>query len=188
MSTSGARIRWWHIAAALALVALLDLYEILVTMPALAAIAGAPILDMRVMGYGHGEVVAYLTALGAEGRWYYLTRHVPADTLLALIEAVAIMLIILRVTRPGARFALPVPAGWRIAMLAAPVLMLLFDLGENALVADMLAGASPGPAQVAVAASLTRAKWAAISLALSLAVVLPCAAWLKGRRRAAAAQ
>ena len=183
-----ARIRWWHIAGALALVALLDVYELAVTIPALTAIADAAIFDMRVGGYGQAEAVAFLTALGAEGRWFYLTRHVTADTALALVEAAAIILIILRVTRPGARFALPVPPAARRAMLAAPLLMLLFDLGENALVAHMLVTAAPGPAQVAVASTLTQVKWVAISLAIALAVVLPCAAWIRSRRRTAPAQ
>jgi len=180
------RIRWWHIAGAVALVALLDVYELAFTIPTLAGIANAPIFDMRVSGYAQAEAVAYLTALGAEGRWFYLTRHVSADTALALVEAAAIMLIILRVTRPGARFALPVPQVAHRAMLAALLLMLLFDLGENALVAHMLVTATPGPAQVALASTLTQTKWVAISLSLAIAVMLPLAAWLRGRRRHAA--
>lgn len=183
-----ARIRWWHIAGAVALVALLDVYELAFTIPTLAGVAHAPIFDMRVSGYAQAEAVAYLTALGAEGRWFYLTRHVSADTALALVEAAAIILIILRVTRPGARFALPVPRVARRAMLAAPLLMLLFDLGENALVAHMLITAAPGPTQVALASTLTQAKWVAISLSLALAVMLPLTAWLRGRTRAASAQ
>jgi len=186
MSRSHARIRWWHIAVPLALVVLLDVYELAFTIPALADIANAPIFDMRVAGYTQAEAVAYLTALGAEGRWFYLSRHVPADTALALVEAVAITLIILRVTRPGARFALPVPTPWRGAMLAAPVSMLLFDLAENAFAAHMLLTAAPGPTQVAMASTLTQAKWVAMSLAIALAIVLPASAWLRGRKTAPA--
>jgi len=186
MSRSHARIRWWHIAVPLALVVLLDVYELAFTIPALADIANAPIFDMRVAGYTQAEAVAYLTALGAEGRWFYLSRHVPADIALALVEAVAITLIILRVTRPGARFALPVPTPWRGAMLAAPVSMLSFDLAENAFVAHMLLTAAPGPTQVAMASTLTQAKWVAMSLAIALAIVLPASAWLRGRKTAPA--
>jgi len=186
MSRSHARIRWWHIAVPLALVVLLDVYELAFTIPALADIANAPIFDMRVAGYTQAEAVAYLTALGAEGRWFYLSRHVPADIALALVEAVAITLIILRVTRPGARFALPVPTPWRGAMLAAPVSMLLFDLAENAFAAHMLLTAAPGPTQVAMASTLTQAKWVAMSLAIALAIVLPASAWLRGRKTAPA--
>jgi hypothetical protein len=186
MSTTRARIQWWHIAGALALVALLDAYEMAITIPALIDISGAPIFDMRIGGYAHGEALAYLAALGAEGRWFYLSRHVPADTALALIEAVAIGLIILRVTRPGARFSVPVPAAGRVAMLVAPLLMLMFDLGENAVVAHMLITAAPDATQVAGASILTQAKWITISIAIALAVVLPVSAWLRGRKRAAA--
>ncbi|WP_147361539.1 hypothetical protein [Dichotomicrobium thermohalophilum] len=163
--------------------AVLDVYELAVTIPALTAFADAPIFDMRISGYGHAEAVAYIAALGTDGNWFYLTRHVPPDTALALVEAVAITLIILRVTRPGARFALPVPPAGRLAMLAAPTLMLLFDLGENALVAHMLLTAAPGPTLVAMASTLTQAKWVAISLAIALAIVLPASALLRGRRR-----
>jgi hypothetical protein len=187
MSTR-ARIRWWHIASAIAAVALLDAYEIAHTIPTLADIASAPIFDMRVGGYGHEEALEYLSALGAQGRWFYLSRHVSADTALALVETVAIILIIMRVTRPGARFALSVPPVARYTMLAAPVLMLIFDLGENALVAHMLVTAAPEPSQVALASTLTQAKWVAISLSLSLTVMLPLTAWLRGRRRTASVQ
>lgn len=186
MSTTRARIHWWHIAGALALVALLDAYEMAFTIPVLIDISGAQLFDMRIGGYAHGEALAYLAALGAEGRWFYLSRHVPADTALALIEAVAIVLIILRFTRPGARFAVPVPAAGRAAMIVAPLLMLILDLGENALVARMLITTSPDATQVAVASTLTQAKWIAISIAIALAVVLPASAWLRGRKRAAA--
>ena len=178
-----ARIRWWHIAVALALVALLDIYELTITIPAIADIAGAPIFDMRLSGYSPREASAYLAALEVRGRWFYLTRHMPADTALALVEALAIILIILRITRPGARFALPVPAAGRVAMLAAPVMMLMFDLGENAIVAHMLITAAPSPTLAAVASMLTQAKWMAISLAIALALVLPASAWLRGRKR-----
>ncbi len=185
---TGSRIRWWHIAGALALVALLDVYELAFTIPVLTAIADAPIFDMRVGGYTHGEAAAYLEALGAEGRWFYFTRHVSADTALAIVEAVAIILIILRVTRPGARFSVQVPRAGRLTMLAAPLLMLIFDVGENVLVAQMLLTAAPVPTQVAAASMLTQAKWVAISLAIALAIVLPCAAWIHGRRRTVTAQ
>ena len=186
MKASRSAIRWWHIAGLLLLVAILDAYELSVSIPALMEIAGASIFDMRVGGYGHGEAVAYLAALGSEGRWFYLSRHVPADTALALIEAIAIIMIIMRVTRPGARFSVPVPGAGRRAMLAAPVMMLVFDVGENALVAKMLVTGGPDPALVALASMLTQAKWVAISLAMALAIVLPVTAWLRARKRSAA--
>ncbi|MFP4538661.1 MAG: hypothetical protein ACLFPA_10200 [Dichotomicrobium sp.] len=178
-------IRWWHIAAALALTALLDLYELAVTIPELAEFADGPIFDTRVGGYSSGEAVRLLTALGSEGRWYYLTRHLTADTVLALIEAAAIILIILRVTRPGARFAVPVPPKWRMALLAAPVLTLIFDLGENALVAGMLVDAAPSATQVALASLFTQAKWVFASVSIALAIVLPLTAWRRGRKHRA---
>lgn len=179
-------IRWWYIALALALTAALDLYELAVTIPELVKIAGAPIFDTRIGGYDAGEAVRLLTALGAEGRRYYLTRHLPADAALALIEAVAIVLVILRVTRPGARFAVPVPAKWRTALLAAPVLTLAFDLSENALVAGMLVDAAPGATEIAFASIFTQAKWVAASVSIALALVLPLTAWRRGRRHRAA--
>jgi len=176
-------IRWWHIGLALMLVAALDIYELLVTIPALAAAAGQPIFDLRVNGYGPGEAVALLTALGPDGRWYYLTRHTTADTALALVEAAAIALIILRATRPGARFAVHAPRRWRFALLAAPALTLVFDLAENALVARMLTTPTPDNLQVAIASTITQAKWAGYALSIALAVVLPLAALRRGWRR-----
>ncbi len=175
-------IRWWHIVVALLLVAALDIYELLVTIPSLAAMAGQPIFDVRVNGYGTGEAIALLTTMGADGRWFYLLRHTTADSLLALVEAAAIALIILRATRPGARFAVPAPRRWRLAMLAAPVLTLALDLAENALVAHMLITPSPGAWQVAIASIITQTKWAGYALSIALAVVLPMAALRKGPR------
>jgi len=183
MRISPTVIRWWHIAFALALVALLDIYELTITIPELTRIAGAPIFDMRVHGYDAADASRLLAALGAEGRWYYLSYHVPADTALAVIEATAIILIILRVTRPGARYALSVPRTGRMGLLAAPALMLIFDLGENAVVAQMLSAGAAEPAEVAIAAVLTQAKWVMASLAIATALALPPSAWLRGRRR-----
>jgi len=177
-----ARICWQHIALAAAIVALLDVYEIACTVPALMELTGAPIFDMRFGGYTRAEAIVYLTALGADGRWFYVTRHVPADTALALVEAAAIALIILRATRPGARFAVHAPSRWRWAMLAAPVVTLTVDLAENALVADMLIAPSPGALQVAMASTITQAKWAGYALSIALAVVLPLAALRRGWR------
>jgi hypothetical protein len=180
------RIRWHHIALALALVAALDAYELIVTLPELERLAAAPIFDMRVGGYTHAEAVRLLATLGETGRWLYLSRHVPADTALALVEAVVIMLIILRATRPGARYAVAVPPAWRWAMLTAPVLTLIFDLGENALVAHMLVTAAPEPLTAATASTLTQAKWVGASLSISLAVVLPLTALMRKRARSRA--
>jgi hypothetical protein len=176
-------IRWWHIAVSLALVALLDAYELVVTLPELGRLAGALIFDMRTGGYAHAEAARLVDALGAEGRRFYLSRHIPADTALALIEAVAIMLIIVRATRPRARFAVAVPPGWRAALLAAPVFTLILDLGENALVAHMLLTAAPAPLISATASTLTQAKWVGASVSIALAVVLPATALVQGRRR-----
>jgi len=176
-------IRLWHIGLGLTLTALLDIYAFAVTIPELTALAGQPIFETRVGGYAMGEAVALLAALGAEGRTYYLARHVPADTALAIVEAVTIMLIILRVTRPGARFTVPMPNAWRMALLAVPALTLIFDLGENALVADMLVSGARDATQAAVASTLTQAKWAGYALSIALALVLPLAAWRLGGRR-----
>jgi len=183
MTAVTARIRWWHIAAALGLTAVLDLYELFVTIPGLAGFSPQAIFDMRVGGYVLTEAQALLTALGADGRWYYLSRHVPADTLLAIIEAIAISLIILRVTRPGGRFAIVVPASGRALMLAAPATTLLLDLCENALVTHMLIGEAPNAAVVSTASLATQGKWGFASVSIALALILPPAAWLQRRRR-----
>jgi len=176
-------IRWWQIALALTFVALLDGYELIVTLPELSRLGDAPIFDLRVGGYTHAETISLLDALGAQGRWYYFTHHIPADTALALVEAVAIVLIVLRATRPGACFGVAIPPYWRMALLAAPMLMLMFDLGENALVTHMLLAPPPAPLTAAVASTLTQAKCVMASLSIALAIVLPLTAWTRGRKR-----
>lgn len=141
---------------------------------------------MRVGGYTHADAVRLLAKLGENGRWYYLSRHVTADTALALVEAMAIMLIILRATRPGARHAVTVPPAWRRVILTAPLLTLVFDLGENALVAHMLVTAAPESAASATASTLTQAKWVCASLSIALAVVLSFTALTRGCTRSRA--
>lgn len=162
---------------------MLDAYELTITLPELEQYARAPIFDMRVGGYTHADAVRLLATLGETGRWYYLSRHVAADTALALVEAVAIILIILRATRHGARYAVTVPPVCRGAMLTAPLLTLIFDLGENALVAQMLVTDAPVPLASACASTLTQAKWVCASVSIALAVVLPITALTRGRAR-----
>ena len=63
---------------------------VLGTLPALEAQAGMMPFDLRPTGYSTDTALALLRALGAEGRFYYLTRQLPLDTLYPALMALTL--------------------------------------------------------------------------------------------------
>lgn len=177
-----------HVYFALAWVAALDLYLLLVTAPHLQSLSGGKTMfDLRIGGYSHQQALAYLAALGAEGRAYYLARHIPVDVLLAVVEAAAIGLIVLLCTRPDGAYTLRLKTPARLLLLALPAVQCFCDLAENALIAAMLMQATgAGAGLVRAASSFTAAKWVAGGGAIVIAFVLSCAVayrWFRQMKR-----
>lgn len=112
------------------------------TFPELRRLSGGlEPFDLRLTGYGTGEASAYLEALGAEGRQYYLTAQQWLDMVFPALLALLL-------------------GGTLARLVSGPVLWLLaaaalagagFDYLENAAVRDMLIRGAAG--DVAIAAS-----------------------------------
>lgn len=169
---------WLAISATLAL----DFYELLVTIPHLAALSGGlPIFDMRPAGYGETEVRALLCALGTSGRRYYAIWHIPADCVLAIAETAAIASIVLWFTRADGRYVLPIGGAWRAALLCLPLLTMGLDLAENTLALALLLGGVSGPSPlVAFASATTQCKWTLAAASLVMVASVTSAALIRG--------
>lgn len=84
------------------------------------------------------------------------------------------LVFLLWITRTGARFAVPLRAGWRLAALAVPTAFFALDLSENIAISRMLTfGDDPPRAVVEAANFLTITKSAAGAFGAALAVILP---------------
>lgn len=175
----------WHLWAGLLAVVALDLSMLLLTVPRLEEFASGPMFDLRPGGYEADDANAYLTALGAAGRDYYASAHVPVDMAFAILEAIVLAMLIVWFTRPGARFAVPVPEWGRWLLLAFPVLAAIYDVRENMLVLEMLrAGDQAGPGLIAAASFATQAKWLFAVLSIGSVLVLALWAAIRAKRNA----
>jgi hypothetical protein len=153
------------------------IYMLSVSLPTLTQYAGglAP-FDMRPGGYSWQEARELLQALGPIGRDYYLTHQLIADiafpALLALFTWQMLNF-----------FAHGQTNWWRVvlksAAWAAP-LVLIFDYGENLLIAKMLLAENLAEDVVDLASMFSSAKAITTSLFLTLLLV---AAFVHGLRR-----
>lgn len=177
-------LRIWHICIAATAVAALDLYITLVSGPLLSEMAGGKaIFDFR-FGYSPEAANRLLAALGNDGRRAYAIWHSGPDSVLALVECVALMMICLRLTRPGAHFTIHMSSPARKALLAAPFAQAAFDLTENALVLSMLVQGAPAKALlVNIASGATTMKWIFAALAIGGTAAAAGYAFLKWKRR-----
>ncbi len=123
------------------------LIMVTVTLFHLETVSGLVPFDMRPLGYSHAEATALLSALGAEGRAYYLTRQIPLDTvypaLLALTLCAALCWMGYRV--PNSKL---VRIGLFLAFGAA-----LFDYAENLGIVALIRTWPNTPAPLVIAAS-----------------------------------
>lgn len=159
----------WQVAAlwVLALAALGFLN--LVPLPELDRISGGlGIFDTRMTGYSVADATEILTALGEPGRRTYRNVELPADFLLAPLLFLAQVSLFLRLTRPAARFSVPLPDHLRLAVVAAALVAFLADWGENAVVLALLLGpAHPAAALVGLGSALTTFKTGGLTLSLA---------------------
>lgn len=140
------------------------------TLPALQAQAGMMPFDLRPAGYSTDTALALLRALGAEGRFEYLTRQLPLDTFYPALMALTLASLFRLAGRQDAP-SWPVSAGIVVSWLAAG-----FDYAENAFVAAMLL-AWPQTPDVLVHMSALRLSQSPEQLAL-----LSLGCWLLARR------
>jgi hypothetical protein len=118
---------------------------------------------MRPGGYGVDEARAFLTALSAEGREFYLRVQHRLDLVYPPLMALATGWALVRLAPGG--------GAWRL-MALVPVLGMVFDWLENAAVARMLAAGPEGlTAEMVARASLMsqlKAGFTTVSLSLLL--------------------
>ncbi len=128
-----------------------------------AAAGGLTPFDLRATGYGIDAARAFLTALTPEGRAIYLGPGRVNDTIFPVLFTVTLIL-------PVRRRAWL----WWLPALAYGV----FDLAENWAVARLLVtGPTVEAGPVALASALTQAKFAAVLVAVVLALWGLWAGW-----------
>lgn len=177
-------LRGWHLAAAIAAVAVLDGYVTLVSAPMVKALSGGKAaFDFR-FSYSVETARKILAGLGEDGRVAYALCHSGPDSALALIECAALLMIYARLTRPGAGFGVAMPPHWRVTLLAAPMVQAVFDLAENLAVIRMVSiGPDVAAWQVGLASVLTSAKWVSAAIAISIAAGLAALSFFNWKRR-----
>lgn len=156
-----------------AVLALLFLLALLVLSKGWLEPADLLIFDSRFGGYSLTEAQRYLEALGAEGRLLYLGIYRWLDTLFPVLTTLALGGVIWLNT---ALFNSAI----RLLLLCAPIAYVMLDLGENALVAELLrADFISNQSVVDRASQLTQAKW----LMLMASSLLAAGSWWIGRRK-----
>jgi len=110
------------------------LIMVLVTLPHLRDLSGGmDAFDMLPGGYGFGDATTFLTAIGAEGRSYYLSRQIPLDMVYPGLFAISYALVwkwfLAKAT------GLPDMLG---AVMFLPLFAGLADYAENAGIVAML--------------------------------------------------
>lgn len=154
------------------------------SVPHLAAYGGGQPFDVRFTGYGHAEAVAFLKALGPEGRAFYDTVQLRLDTAFPILYFVALSTL-LGLILGWAGFA-----GRGRFVVAAVVVAVptLLDFAENAAIRDMLRlgpdAVTPDLVSWASACSTTKWVTALEGLAIAAAGVIAALA----RRFAGAAR
>ncbi len=152
------------------------LLMIAVTLAHLKTVSGHIPFDMRPFGYGTIEAAELLDALGSEGRWYYLNRQIPLDTVYPAFLALTLVFAMLWF---GARLPKSklVRIGIKFSVGAA-----VFDYGENlGIVAMILSWPNLSDALVHATSVVSVAKSALTSVAV-LTLVLIVLLWVRYRK------
>jgi hypothetical protein len=136
-----------------------------ITLAHIEATSGQTPFDMRPFGYGPAEAAELLSALGDEGRTYYLTRQTPLDTIYPAVLALTLIAATICARRG-------MPGDWlRRSGIALAVSAAAFDYAENIGIAAMILSWPDLPdALVHAASTATVAKSAATSAAVSILV------------------
>lgn len=127
--------------------------------------AGNPLLfDQQRTGYSLQDATEHLKALGNAANAYYADTYIALYDLVFPITLLAFgVTMILYATKPDHDHALDVTPLAQRLMLAAPVALFLFDMGENLFVHTMLGMFPTVNAKVVETASMfTQLKWLAV--------------------------
>ena len=83
-----------------------------------ALTGGAAPFDIRPLGYSYEEARSFLTAIGQQGRAYYLNRQLILDTVYPPFYAVSRALALWWLTMPGRLYDGAMPQRWRWTFVA----------------------------------------------------------------------
>jgi hypothetical protein len=143
--------------------------------------------DMRPFGYTRADASEFLGAIGEQGIDFYKRVQLRLDLVYPALYALSRALAIWWLTQPGRIAGRSVPIVLRGALLLAPVLAMIFDYRENALISAMLAAGTAVAADLVGAASLaTQIKSFAGTLTELTAIMLAATAFVGWRQRTAA--
>jgi len=162
-------------------VAMIGVYVAMIgwSIPLIQTEAGGLIaFELRPAGYSHEEALGFLMALSDEGRSVYRGVQQYLDTAYPLLFGGVLFWATLRLTRNR--------GAWRFALAILPVLAMVFDLGENALVRELLRlpAESVSAELVQRASAVTVLKTVFTTFAYtSVLVLLGVWVWLSRRRR-----
>jgi hypothetical protein len=150
----------WLVVAVLIASGVLWAVLFFVTLPHLRALASAAApFDVRPFGYDYAEAGAFLSAIGSQGRAYYVNPELVLDTFYPPLYATSRALTLWWLTMPGRlrEEAWPLSARWTLA--AIPVVVAGFDGVENISIAHMIwTWPDLSAGLVALASMATRAK------------------------------
>ncbi len=143
------------------------------TLPTLTTFAGGqPVFDMMPSGYTLAQASELVSALGEDGRAFYLGTQHWLDTAYPPLLAIAFIL----------SFRLQFHGKTALVLMAVAAIAAGLDLLENAAVAELLQ-TEPTKATVAYASRMTIAKSAMTSLAfIALLVGLGTAGWRRASK------
>ncbi len=123
------------------------------------------LLEMYYVGFEEHEVTEVLAALGEDGQSYYATSHLIADLFFVPALFLALTSVFLWLSRPGRRFAVPLPEGVRLVVVALAGAGFAADWIENICLWVILGAEDPSSGLIALAGTVTSVKWLAYSAA-----------------------
>ena len=164
----------WLVGTAVFISVSLFLFMISETLAHLRALAGGlDPFDIRPIGYDVSEARAFLEALGATGRDYYVHVQLRIDALYPATYAFSRVLLILWFALPGRALARGIAPPYKLVLLVPPAAACVLDWSENAGIATMLSTWPALPSDlVARTSALTVAKSAASAVTESVVIVL----------------
>lgn len=138
------------------------------------------LLDMRYLGYHDEDVVNLKAALGDEDESYYTGNHMVADLFFAPAFFLAFSSLFIFLTKPGRRFAIPLPEGVRLVVLSIGLTAFVADVGENICLWIIMGSEDPANGILFLGTTLTGVKWLAYTAAAAAIVATLILAVLRG--------
>jgi hypothetical protein len=142
--------------------------------------AAIRLLDMRYLGYEHEDVDALKNVLTDDDESYYTGNHLVADFFFAPAFFLAFSTLFIFLTKPGRRFAIPLPEGVRLVVLSLGLIAFVADILENITLWIVMGSADPANGILFAGTTLTGIKWLAYSAAAAAIVATLVLAILRG--------